>query len=82
MRRVNLDRTSGCGIDPRKFAGATTGKYERVETVMVHDRQVEVAVRRNVFKGYDQAPHLPIYGTGSKFHLDLAQQTRLNRRRY
>jgi hypothetical protein len=72
MRGTNLNRAPCPHVDPATLT-EPTGKFERVQTIMIQDRQAQIAVFWNRPDGIDEMPHASLLTALRNISIDLTQ---------
>ena len=72
VRGTHLNRATRPFVDPAAFT-EPTGKFERVQTIMIQDRQDQIAVFWNCLNRIDEMPHACILTALRRISIDLTQ---------
>jgi hypothetical protein len=72
VRGTHLNRATCPYIDPATLTEPTR-KFERVQTIMIQDRQYQIAVFWNRRNRIDEMPHAGFLTTLRHISIDLAQ---------
>jgi hypothetical protein len=72
MRGTHLNRATRPHVDPATLT-EPTGKFERVQTIMIQDRQNQIAVFWNRRNRIDEMPHANFLTALRRISIDLTQ---------
>ena len=72
VRGTHLNRATCPYIDPATLT-EPTGKFERVQTIMIQDRQYQIAVFWNRRNRIDEMPHARFLTALRRISIDLTQ---------